>query len=83
MQHRHLTADEPTVAVIDAYLERGSHRDFRELLRRIQRDPYGPWAEAAEQAAARNDEVYRGKTELIKLVVARWRADALARRRSE
>lgn len=45
MDHRHLTHRRYTLAALDDVLENGTLADWRPLLARVRRDPYGDVAE--------------------------------------
>lgn len=46
MRHRHLTTHRYTLAAIDDVVENGTLADWRPLLARVRREPWGETAEA-------------------------------------
>jgi len=44
MLHRHLTHNRLTLAALDDLLENGTLADWRPVLARVRREPYGPVA---------------------------------------
>ena len=55
MDHRHLTHRRYTLAALDDVLENGTLADWRPLLARVRRDPYGDVAERVLQLLRSRD----------------------------
>lgn len=76
MRHRHLTHRRLTVAALDDLVENGTLADWRPVLARVRREPFGPVASRLEDLLNARDYEESGALWRSFLERARSRAQA-------
>lgn len=79
LDHRHLTHRRHTLAALDDVLENGTLADWRPLLARVRRDPYGDVAERVLHLLRSRDLEETGAFWLAYIEKARARRESTTR----